>query len=119
MSADRGALRRAIERGEREGGSVEFKERLTRNIHLGDGRRESLAAQLRHRVLSGEGEATYVVGVTDDGGIAGISPESFSESMDVLSLLAAFDGAPEGAPVGAHEYRLRWAVQKPSPGSTA
>ena len=56
MSPDRAALERAIERGEREGGSVEFKERLTKDIHLADGRRESLAAQLRHRVLSGDGE---------------------------------------------------------------
>jgi len=88
MSADRTVLERAIDHGEREGGSVEFKERLTKDLHLADGRRESLAAQLRHRVLSGDGEATYVVGVTDDGGIAGIDPESFSESMDVLSLLA-------------------------------
>ncbi len=54
---------------------------------------ESLAAQLRHRVLSGEGTATYVVGVTDDGGIAGISPAAFSETMDVLSLLAEEAGA--------------------------
>jgi len=81
-------LQRALERGEQEGGSVEFKERLTKNLHLAEGRMESLAAQLRHRVLSGDGEATYVVGVTDDGGIAGISHEAFSESMDVLSLLA-------------------------------
>ena len=88
MSPDRAVLERAIERGEREGGSVEFKERLNREIHLVDGRRESLAAQLRHRVLSGDGEATYVVGVTDDGGLAGISPDEFSETMDVLSLLA-------------------------------
>jgi elongation factor 1-alpha len=88
MSANRAALEAALERGEQEGGSVEFKERLTRDVHLADGRLESLAAQLRHRVLSGDGEATYVVGVTDDGGIAGISPEAFSESMDVLSLLA-------------------------------
>jgi elongation factor 1-alpha len=88
MSADRAALERAIERGEHEGGSVEFKERLTKDLHLADGRLESLAAQLRHRVLSGDGEATYVVGVTDDGGVAGISPAAFSESMDVLSLLA-------------------------------
>ena len=88
MSADRGPLRRALERGEEEGGSVEFKTRLTRDVHLSDGRMESLAAQLRHRILSGDGEATYVVGVTDDGGVAGISPEAFSESMDVLSLLA-------------------------------
>ncbi|MDG5776030.1 GTP-binding protein [Haloarculaceae archaeon H-GB1-1] len=93
MSADRAALEHALERGEREGGSVEFKERLTRHLHLTEGRLESLAAQLRHRVLSGEGEATYVVGVTDDGGIAGISPDEFSESMDVLSFLAEEAGA--------------------------
>ena len=88
MSADRSALRRAIERGERDGGAIEFKERLTREVHLADGRMESLVAQLRHRVLSGDGEATYVLGVTDDGGLAGIAPERFSETMDVLSLLA-------------------------------
>ena len=93
MSPDRAVLRRTIERGEREGGSVEFKERLTKDLHLSEGRRESLAAQLRHRVLSGEGEATYVVGVTDDGGIAGVHPDAFSESMDVLSLLAEEAGA--------------------------
>ena len=88
MSADRAVLESALERGEEEGGSVEFKERLSRELHLSEGRLESLAAQLRHRVLSGDGTATYVVGVTDDGGIAGISPEAFSESMDVLSILA-------------------------------
>ena len=88
MSADRSALRRAIERGERDGGAIEFKERLTREVHLADGRMESLVAQLRHRVLSGDGEATYVLGVTDDGGLAGVSPAAFSETMDVLSLLA-------------------------------
>ena len=88
MSPDRAVLQRALDRGEQEGGSVEFKERLTEDLHLSEGRLESLAAQLRHRVLSGDGEATYVVGVTDDGGLAGIAPEEFSESMDVLSLLA-------------------------------
>ena len=88
MSADRAALEQALAHGEKEGGHIEFKERLTRSLHLEDGRKESLVAQLRHRVLSGDGEATYVVGVTDDGGIAGISQEAFSETMDVLSLLA-------------------------------
>jgi elongation factor 1-alpha len=93
MSPDRAALEQALRRGEEEGGSVEFKERLTREVHLSDGRLESLAAQLRHRVLSGDGEATYVVGVTDDGGLAGISADAFSETMDVLSLLADEAGA--------------------------
>ncbi|WP_336327178.1 GTPBP1 family GTP-binding protein [Halovenus sp. HT40] len=81
-------LERVIERGEREGGSVEFKERLTKDLHLSDDRLDSLVAQLRHRVLSGDGTATYVVGVSDDGTISGIAQETFSESMDVLSLLA-------------------------------
>ena len=93
MSADRAALQQALKRGEQDGGHIEFKERLTRELHLSDGRMESLAAQLRHRVLSGDGEATYVVGVTDDGGIAGIAPDDFSETMDVLSLLAEEAGA--------------------------
>ncbi len=87
MSRDRAVLERALEHGEREDGPIEFKERLEEAVHLADGRKESLAAQLRHRVLSGDGKATYVVGVTDDGGIAGIDPAAFSESMDVLSLL--------------------------------
>ncbi len=89
MSRDRALLERALDRGEQDGGNVEFKERLLRDVHLEGGRRESLAAQLRHRLLSGDGEATYVVGVTDAGGLAGIDADAFSESMDVLSLLAA------------------------------
>ena len=93
MSRDRALLQRALDRGEEDGGNVEFKTQLSRAVHLAEGRRESLAAQLRHRVLSGDGEATYVVGVTDDGGIAGIAHEAFSESMDVLSLLAEEAGA--------------------------
>ncbi|GGL26429.1 GTP-binding protein [Halarchaeum grantii] len=93
MSVDRSVLHRALERGEQEGGNVEFKERLSRDVHLADGRLESLAAQLRHRVLSGDGEAQYVVGVTDDGGIAGVDADVFSETLDVLSLLAEEAGA--------------------------
>ena len=93
MTPDRAALKRALARGEEEGGSVEFKERLTRELHLAEGRAESLTAQLRHRLLSGDGQATYVIGVTDDGGLAGIDPDAFSESMDVLSLLAEEAGA--------------------------
>jgi elongation factor 1-alpha len=88
MGPQPAALERVIERGEREGGSVEFKERLTKDLHLSEDRLDSLVAQLRHRVLSGDGTATYVVGVSDDGTISGIDQETFSESMDVLSLLA-------------------------------
>lgn len=87
MSPDRTALERVVARGEQEGGPIEFKERLEEATHLAGGRMESLVAQLRHRVLSGDGRATYVIGVTDDGGITGLDPALFTESMDVLSLL--------------------------------
>jgi len=104
MAADRAALEAAIERGEEEDGPIEFKERLQRDVHLVGGRLESLAAQLRHRVLSGDGTATYVVGVTDDGGLAGLPPAAFTESMDVLSLLAE--------EAGAHIERVQtWGVE--------
>jgi len=88
MGPEPAALERVIDHGEQEGGSVEFKERLSKDLHLVDERLESLVAQLRHRVLSGDGTATYVIGVTDDGQITGIPQAVFSESMDVLSLLA-------------------------------
>ncbi len=87
------ALERVIEEGEVENGSVEFKSQLKKDIHLSDGKRDSLAAQLRYRVMSGDGEATYVIGITDDGDLIGLSPSSFSESIDVLSLLAQESGA--------------------------
>lgn len=89
MSSNRAALEEAIEVGEKENGSVEFKSQLKKDVHLNDGKRESLVAQLRYRVMSGDGEATYVVGVSDDGDIDGLDSEAFSESMDVLSLLAS------------------------------
>ncbi len=93
MAGDRALLRQALSKGERTDGRVEFKERLSREVHLSEARFESLAAQLRHRVLSGDGEATYVVGVTDEGHVAGIPPGDFSESMEVLNLIAEEAGA--------------------------
>lgn len=89
MVKDRTVLEKTIEKGEEENGSVEFKSELEKDIHLQESKRESLAAQMRYRVMSGDGLATYVIGVKDDGEIEGLSPEKFSESMDVLSLLSS------------------------------
>ena len=86
--SDRLVLEQAIEKGEEEQGSIEFKEELEKHIHLTDNKRRSLVAQLRHRVLSGDGEATYVVGVDDDGQITGLTQSDFDETIDVLSILA-------------------------------
>lgn len=88
MSTSRAVLDAAIESGEEEQGSIEFKESLSKSIHLADDKRTSLVAQLRHRVLSGDGEATYVIGVTDDGEIQGLESDRFEETLDVLSVIA-------------------------------
>jgi len=88
MNSSRTVLEEVVDKGEEKNGSVEFKSQLSKDIHLSDGRRESLEAQLKYRIMSGEGEATYVVGVTDSGEIKGISSDKFKESIDVLSILA-------------------------------
>lgn len=87
MAKSISVLEEVVDQGEEENGSIEFKKRLREDVHLQDGKFESLTAQLRHRILSGDGEATYVIGVTDDGGIDGVPSDQFSESLDVLSLI--------------------------------
>lgn len=89
MSKNRELLDDAIRKGEEKNGSIEFKSQLDEETHLSEGKRESLIAQLKYRVKSGDGEATYVVGVSDNGDIKGLSHEKFSETIDVLSLLSA------------------------------
>jgi elongation factor 1-alpha len=89
MGINRAVLEEKIQEGETKEGDIEFKTELEKDIHLKDGKRESLAAQMRYRVISGNGEATYVIGVSDNGDIEGLNPDKFSETMDVLSLLAS------------------------------
>jgi len=79
-------LLKLVEGGERE--NIEFKERLEPETHLERGRLESLASQMRHRILTGDGVAVYVVGVTDDGGLKGVSEETYDETVEVLSKIA-------------------------------
>ncbi|MFW5929986.1 MAG: GTP-binding protein, partial [Halobacteriota archaeon] len=75
-----------VEGGERD--NIEFKERLERETHLDRGRLESLAAQMRHRVLTGNGVGVYVVGVSDDGGLVGVDDDAFEETLSVLGAVA-------------------------------
>lgn len=88
MSSSREILREAIESGEQKNGSIEFKEYLNTDIHLNEEKRTSLVAQLRHRVISGDGEATYVLGVSDSGSIEGLSEEQFNETIEVLTAVS-------------------------------
>lgn len=82
-------LDKVVKKGEEKNGSVEFKSELVKSIHLKEGKKESLAAQMKYRITSGEGTATYVIGVTDDGELIGLNEDKFTESIEVLSTLAA------------------------------
>jgi len=70
-----------------EGENVEFKEFLTLN-HLREGRFQSLACQMSHRLIMGKGKAIYVIGVSDSGELKGISEKSFKETIQILEKIA-------------------------------
>jgi len=79
------------EKGERE--NIEFKEFLLEEVHLRDDRRQSLACQMKHRMIMGNGTAVYLIGVTDSGSLKGISRERFQETISVLNSIALEVGA--------------------------
>jgi elongation factor 1-alpha len=81
-------LEEKIKNGERETGNVEFKKSLKKSTHLNGKKRSSLVAQMKHRILSGDGMSIYIIGVDDDGSINGISKSRYEETKDVILKLA-------------------------------
>lgn len=75
-----------VRNGER--GNVEFKEYLSRSLHLEKRRRHSLASQMKYRLLSGGGRAIYLIGVTDKGEIRGLERRKLEETIEVLGSIA-------------------------------
>ncbi len=90
-----------ISNGERE--NIEFKEFLSKEVHLKGERKQNLACQMKHRVLMGNGSALYVIGVADGGKLKGISRERFEETMSVLSYIA---GEIEASIANVEEYSV-------------
>ncbi len=80
-----------VDNGERE--NIEFKEFLLEDVHLRDDRRQSLACQMKHRMIMGSGTALYVIGVTDGRSFKGISRKMFEETLSVLNCIALEVGA--------------------------
>ncbi len=78
-------------KGER--GNIEFKQNLKRSYHLNKERKQRLISQLKYRMEMGEGEATYFVGVDDDGELVGLPQNEFEESISVLKNIANEVGA--------------------------
>lgn len=75
-----------VKNGER--GNIEFKEFLSRELHLRKNRKESLASQMKYRLNLGQGKAIYIIGVKDDGSLKGIPREKMKESLEVLEEIA-------------------------------
>ena len=70
---------------EQEFGNVEYKTSL---VSKSQDRIQGIASQMRFRVDQGEGEAIYVIGVSDDGSPVGVTDDEFTESFNNLCLAA-------------------------------
>jgi elongation factor 1-alpha len=71
-----------------ETANVEFKEYLSRKVHLEKNRRQGLASQMKYRVLNGNGRAIYLLGVADSGRVKGLSQSELDETLEVLGIVA-------------------------------
>jgi len=77
----------------KENKNIEFKERLTPAVHLKDDKKQHLAAQMRYTLEVGRGEAVYIIGVDDNGKAVGLTDIEFEETLNVLKVVAAENGA--------------------------
>jgi len=77
----------------KENKNIEFKERLTPAVHLKDEKKQHLAAQMRYTLELGRGEAVYIIGVDDNGKAVGLTDIEFEETLNVLKVVAAENGA--------------------------
>jgi len=70
---------------EKEDGNIEYKmslaDKTTEQL-------ENIASQQRYRVEEGNGEAIYVLGVSDSGNLVGLEDKDFTKSFENLSLAA-------------------------------
>jgi elongation factor 1-alpha len=90
--------------GNGEGVGFEFKEFLTRETHLKGERRQTLACQMKYKLLQADGKTQYIVGITDSGYLKGISRPQLDESVHVLHAIARDVGAHV---CGVEEYAVK------------
>lgn len=67
------------------GGSIEYKLILDPNMETA--RKEKLLTQLIYRINEGNGEAIYVLGVSDDGELIGIPENQLKATLNILEEL--------------------------------
>jgi GTPase len=66
---------------EKDEGNEEYKLKL---FDVSPERLENLATQMRYRIEEGKGDSLYTLGVTDDGGVIGLTQDEYEKSLIVL-----------------------------------
>jgi len=77
----------------KENKNIEFKEKLSPEIHLKEDKKQHLASQMKFRLEIGKGRAIYILGVDDKGNAKGLSELEFEESLNVLKIIARENNA--------------------------
>lgn len=75
---------------ESENGKIEYKLLLNTND---ENRLQELATQMKYRLEEGGGEAFYIIGVSDNGEILGLSESELNKSLEILSRIASIINA--------------------------
>jgi GTPase len=73
---------------ENDMGNVEYKLLLQDLESRKDDRLENLVTQMQFRLFEGQGDAIYVIGVTDEGSPQGISEQEMKISLETLDKIA-------------------------------
>jgi len=77
----------------KENKNIEFKEKLTAETHLKEGKKQHLASQMKYLLGIGDGKAIYIIGVDDSGKTRGLSDLEFEETLNVLKIVASENNA--------------------------
>lgn len=77
----------------KENKNIEFKERLTVNVHLKEDKKQHLASQMKYLLDMGKGTAVYIIGVDDAGKTKGLSDLELQETVNVLKTIARENNA--------------------------
>ena len=75
---------------ESEDGKVEYKLVLS---NIDEDRLQELASQMKYRLEEGGGEAFYIIGVSDNGEVLGLSEDELNKSLEILSKIASIINA--------------------------
>ena len=70
---------------EKEEGNVEYKLKFE---YMNDLKIKKYATQMKFRIIEGNGEAVYLIGVQDNGQIIGLPKSEVEYSIDILKKIA-------------------------------